>query len=157
MKVFSNTIPLIALSAINQLELLPRLFGHIYLTDEVMSECAVGGRVFVPTLRDLSWVTPATFKQSMMPHILLELDWGEKATILAAKEHQADLVLIDEKLGRNVAEYLGLRVSGTLGVLLKAKREKLIPSFLQAANSMREQGIFFQPKLLERLATTVGE
>ncbi len=74
---------------------------------------------------------------------LLELDLGEKATILAAQEHQADLVLIDEKLGRNVAEYLGLRVTGTLGVLLKAKREGLIPSFVQAANSMRQRGIFF--------------
>lgn len=157
MKVFSNTTPLIALSAINQLDLLPRLFGQIYLTDEVMSECAVGGRVFVPTLRDLTWVAPATFKQSAMPHILLELDWGEKATILAAQEHHADLVLIDEKLGRNVAEYLGLRVSGTLGVLLRAKRVNIIPSFRQAANSMCEQGIFFQSKLIERLAATVGE
>ena len=69
---------------------------------------------------------------------------------LAAQEQHADLVLIDEKLGRNVAEYLGLSVSGTLGVLLKAKRENIIPSFMQAANSMREQGIFFHPKLIER-------
>lgn len=157
MKVFSNTTPLIALSAINQLELLPRLFGHVYLTDEVISECFAGGRILVPNLRELSWVTRTTYSPAMMPHILLELDWGEKATILAAQEHQADLVLIDEKLGRNVAEYLGLRVSGTLGVLLKAKREKLITSFRQAANSMREQGVFFQPKLIERLAVTVGE
>lgn len=157
MKVFSNTTPLIALSAINQLELLPRLFGQIYLTDEVISECSAGGRIFVQNLRELAWVTHTTYRPTMMPHILLELDWGEKSTILAAQEHQADLVLIDEKLGRNVAEYLGLRVSGTLGVLLKAKRVNLIPSFRQAANSMREQGIFFQPKLIERLAATVGE
>lgn len=157
MKVFSNTTPLIALSAINQLELLPRLFEQIHLTDEVISECAAGGRIFVPNLHDLSWVTRTAFRQSITPHILLELDSGEKSTILAAQEHHADLVLIDEKLGRNVAEYLGLRVSGTLGVLLKAKRENLIASFMQAANSMREHGIFFQPKLIERLASTVGE
>ena len=157
MKVFSNTTPLIALAAINQLELLPRLFDQIYLTDEVMGECAAGGRIFVPNLHELSWVINTTFRQSIAPHILLELDLGEKSTILAAQEHHADLVLIDEKLGRNVAEYLGLRVSGTLGILLKAKRENLIPSFMQAANSMREHGIFFQPKLIERLAITVGE
>jgi len=41
--------------------------------------------------------------------------------------------------------------------LLKAKRENLIPSFMQAANLMREHGIFFNPKLIERLAITVGE
>lgn len=157
MKVFSNTTPLIALSAINQLELLPRLFGQVYITDEVLNECAVGGRIVVPNLREISWVIHTTYRPAMMPHILLELDWGEKATILAAQEHQADLVLIDEKLGRNVAEYLGLRVSGTLGVLLKAKRENLIPSFKHAAHSMREQGIFFQSRLIEKLAETVGE
>lgn len=157
MKIFSNTTPLIAFSAINQLELLPHLFGRIYLTDEVISECAAGGRVFVPNLHELSWVTHTTFRQSIMPHTLLELDIGEKSTILAAQEHHADLVLIDEKLGRNIAEYLGLRVSDTLGVLLKAKREKLISSFRQSANLMRENGIFFQPKLIERLASTVGE
>jgi predicted nucleic acid-binding protein len=157
MKVFSNTTPLIALSAINQLELLPCLFEQIYLTNEVMGECAAGGRIFVPSLHELSWVIPTEFRPSFTPHILLELDLGEKATILAAQEHHADLVLIDEKLGRNVAEYLGLQVSGTLGVLLKAKRENLIPSFMQAANSMREHGIFFHPKLIERLAITVGE
>lgn len=157
MKVFSNTTPLIALSAINQLELLPRFFDQVHVTKEVIAECAVGGNIFVPDLFGLPWIVPVTAKRSVAPHILLELDLGEKATILAAQEYQADLVLIDEKLGRNVAEYLGLRVTGTLGVLLKAKREGLISSFVQAVNSMRQRGVFFQPKLIERLAQTVGE
>lgn len=157
MKVFSNTTPLIALSAINQIELLPRFFGQIYVAEEVIAECAVGGNIFVPDLFRLPWIVPVTAKESVVTHILLELDLGEKATILAAQQHQADLVLIDEKLGRNVAEYLGLRVTGTLGVLLKAKREGLIPSFVQAANSMCQCGIFFQPKLIKRLAQMVGE
>lgn len=93
----------------------------------------------------------------MAPHILLELDKGEKATLLAALAERADLVLIDEKIGRNMAEYLGLSVTGTLGVLLKAHKAGLIPSFRQAADRMRTRGIFYNPALIERLALTVGD
>ncbi len=53
-----------------------------------------------------------------------------------ASKCQADWVIIDEKIGRNMAEYLGLHVTGTLGVLLKAKQQGLIPSFVQNVNAM---------------------
>jgi len=51
-KVFSNTTPFIALASIRQLDLLPRLFGHIHVTDEVIGECAAGGPVVVPPLSE---------------------------------------------------------------------------------------------------------
>jgi len=56
-----------------------------------------------------------------------------------------------------VAEYLGLQVTGTLGVLAKARTLGLIPSFLQAAHGMREQGIYFHEGLVNRIAARVGE
>lgn len=69
----------------------------------------------------------------------------------------ADLVPMDEKIGRNMAEYLGLKVSGTLGVLLKARKAGLIISFRDAAELMRTQGVFYNQALIERLAKSVGE
>lgn len=157
MKVFSNTTPLIALASVGLLELLPRLFGKIHVTTEVIEECAVGGPILVPDLRQLDWIVSHHAPETRAPHILLELDKGEKSTLLAALSVQADLVLIDEKLGRNMAEYLGLKVAGTLGVLLKARKSGLIDSFGAAAVSMREQGIYYDSALLARLAKTVGE
>lgn len=75
-----------------------------------------------------------------------------------ACKHQAGLVIIDEKIGRNVAEYLGLKVTGTLGVLLKAKQQGLIPSFGEAVRLMQAQGIYYQQTaLIQKLAQTVGE
>jgi predicted nucleic acid-binding protein len=59
----------------------------------------------------------------------LALDKGEKHTLDMAQKYQADWVLIDEKFGRNMAEYLGFRVTGTLGILIKAKQQGLISSF----------------------------
>lgn len=157
MKVFSNTTPFIALASIQQLDLLPRLFGRIHVTEEVIGECAAGGPVAVPPLRGLDWIVPVRTPSEPAPHILLELDKGEKATLQAALAERADLVLMDEKIGRNMAEYLGLRVAGTLGVLLKARNAGLIPSFRDAAQAMRTNGIYFNDALIERLAATTGE
>jgi predicted nucleic acid-binding protein len=56
-----------------------------------------------------------------------------------------------------VAEYLGLNVTGTLGILAKAKFSGLIPSFQQAAMDMRQQGIHYNTALIARLAQHLGE
>lgn len=157
MKVFSNTTPFIALASIDQLDLLPKLFGQIHVADEVIEECAAGGMIVVTPLRELDWIVPVQYPTQPAPHVLLELDKGEKATLQAALANHADLVLMDEKIGRNMAEYLGLKVSGTLGVLLKARKVGLISSFRDAAQLMRAQGIFYNPALIDRMAATVGE
>lgn len=157
MKVFSNTTPFIALASIDRLDLMPQLFGQIHVAHEVIDECAAGGTIVVTPLQELAWIVPAQYPVQPAPHVLLELDKGEKATLQAALANHADLVLMDEKIGRNMAEYLGLTVSGTLGVLLKARKVGLIPSFRGAAQLMRAQGIFYNPALIDRLAATVGE
>lgn len=157
MKVFSNTTPFIALASIDQLDLLPKLFGQIHVADEVIEECTAGGMIVVTPLRELDWIVLVQYPTQPAPHVLLELDKGEKATLQAALANHADLVLMDEKIGRNMAEYLGLKVSGTLGVLLKARKVELISSFRDAAQLMRAQGIFYNPALIDRMAATVGE
>lgn len=88
---------------------------------------------------------------------LFELDRGERDTLLLAIQSPEALVVMDEKLGRNTAEYLGLRVTGTLGVLAKARVQGLIPSFTQVAQQMREQGIYYQTDLAEKIAVRIGE
>jgi len=155
--VFSNTTPFIALASIGQLELLPRLFYKLHVAESVIEECAEGGRILVPDLRTLDWVIPAADEATSTLPVLFELDRGEKQTIILARKYSADSVIIDERLGRRVAEYLGLNVIGTLGVLAKAKSIGLIPSFLDAAQAMRQQGIHYNVGLIERLAHHLGE
>ncbi|MFM8333916.1 MAG: DUF3368 domain-containing protein [Candidatus Methylumidiphilus sp.] len=157
MIVFSNTTPIIALSSISQLDLLPQVFGQIYLTVEVIEECEAGGAIAVPNLRQLAWVKLVQSTPLAHSSVLLELDKGEKHTLDMASKYKADWVLIDEKIGRNVAEYVGLRVIGTLGVLMKAKQLGLTPSFLNCVNAMHAQGIFYHPALVVKLAKGIGE
>ena len=107
-------------------------------------------------------------------YIVLSVDEDAKTTVISGleKELYEERKTMRDEVEEKAAELLekskeeikALKIADKTArdltgeeMMLKAKREKLIPSFLQAANSMREQGIFFQPKLLERLATTVGE
>ena len=157
MNVYSNTTPFIALASIDQLGLLPQLFGKIYVAEAVINECAEGGRILMPDLKALEWVIPIADDEGSALPVLFELDQGEKQTIILALKHSANMVIIDERIGRRVAEYLGLNVTGTLGVLAKAKSLGLIPSFHQAAMDMRQQGIHYNAALIVRLAQHLGE
>jgi len=157
MIVFSNTTPIIALSSIQSLHLLPQLFGEIHLVNEVIEECAAGGPVNVPPLMQLNWIKPVQSTSVLHSSILLELDKGEKHTLDMACKLKADWVIIDEKIGRNMAEYLGLRVTGTLGILLKAKQQGMIDSFVDCVKAMQAQGTYYHTALIQKLAQTVGE
>lgn len=155
--VFSNTTPLIALAGIGRLDLLPALFGQVHLVDAVVEECAAGGRTIVPDLRALPWVTVVTSTKPCLPGLILSLDRGERDTIDMALRLSARQVVIDERIGRDMAELLGLPVVGTLGVLLKAKALGLIPSFASATQQMRLNGIYFHERLLAQLMERAGE
>ncbi len=152
MIVFSNTTPFIALSSIHKLDLLPKLFGQIHVVTEVIEECAAGGIIPVPDLRILPWVIEVQPTQAITISILFELDKGEKYTLQMAKERNAGRVIIDEKIGRDIAEYIGLEVIGTLGILLKAKQKGWIESFAESAKAMSDQGIRYNNEPIKKLA-----
>ena len=117
MSVVSNASPLIALAQIGQLDLLHHLFGQIIVPPAVVIEVA-------PSLPDLPrWVQQGDLSQPIGARILsASLGAGESAAISMALEQSADRLLIDERAGRRLAEVLGLRVTGTLGILILSKR-----------------------------------
>ncbi len=157
MIIFSNTTPLIALSAIQQLDLLPALFNKIYVVDTVVNECARGGKIVVPNLAKLTWLQMVDHKNYPKNSLLLSLDDGEKHTLEAALYQQADYVIIDERQGRNLAKNLGLNVIGTLGILLKAKQQNKILSFVDCVRGMQKRGLRYNNQLVAQLALRVGE
>jgi len=139
-KVVVNATPLIALSLINQLDLLPQIFDEILVATAVYKEVVLqgAGRPGSDALGDASWIqvrNPES-KPSIEP-LLLGLDPGELQTLLLAREIQPDWVLIDERLGRRVAQAMGFGVKGTLGVLLVAFHAGLL-SREQASKAVRE-------------------
>ena len=111
--IFSNTTPLFAFAALGKLELLEQVHERLWVVESVVAECEVGGPIHVPNLRIFSWIHILSAPSHPDERFYM-LDAGERDTISAALEHQATCVLIDERLGRNIAEYHGLSVVGTL-------------------------------------------
>jgi predicted nucleic acid-binding protein len=66
-------------------------------------------------------------------------------------------VLVDERIGRAVAQGVGLAVIGTLGVLVSAKLAGLVAEVRPLAQSLRDSGYFMAPQLVEAALASIGE
>ncbi|MCD4755581.1 MAG: DUF3368 domain-containing protein [Deltaproteobacteria bacterium] len=130
MIIVSNSTPLIGFASIQRFDLLKRLFGELYIPQAVYDEVVVAGgdACGVHEVRNATWIKTIGVKDRLAAEVLLdELDLGEAEAIVLAREISADWVLMDERKGRRKLKQLGLRKIGTIGLLLKAKQEGLLP------------------------------
>ena len=127
MIVVSDTSPINYLLLIDQLDLLPRLFQQIIIPDVVRDEMLDLGAppVLQQWISDSPpWLTVQAV--SVIDETLNALDLGEQAAITLAQTLPADLLIIDERLGRQIACDRGLPIIGTLGILDDAADQGLI-------------------------------
>lgn len=156
MLVVADSSPLIYLSRIRLLDILPTLFGDVVVPRAVWDE-AVGRRPSAPgieSLRNASWIRVVN---DPMPSADLGLDAGETAAILVAESLHADLVLIDERAGRTVAQERGLAVRGTLGVLVQARQSNVLPALKPSIDALVAEGFRITPALIRQALGHVGE
>jgi uncharacterized protein len=157
--VVVNTTPLIALSQLGLLDLLHSLYGEVVIPSAVQAELQAGGpsRVGSDALEGRSWIVVQTLRDPRRADLLADLDRGEAEVVALAQEMGADLVIIDERLARAHAARLGLVVTGTLGVLLRAKAGGLIPNLRPLLERMQTAGLHLRPDLLARVLELAGE
>ncbi len=126
MIVVSNTSPLNYLILIEAAPVLPQLYGRVMIPTEVLHELQAHGTP--QAARDWAQAAPTWLEVRTAPAHTAEahLHVGEVAAIALAKELHADLVLMDDRVGREYAQKQGLRVTGVLGVLRDAADQGLI-------------------------------
>ena len=125
LKLSATPHPLIAFAKIAQLQLMQQIVGQLIIPDAVAMEISA----YTPSgpgaiiLADEPWIEIKPLQSDTQLKLLLPtLDRGEAAVIALALERNADLVLMDELTGRKVAESLQLKVTGSVGLLIKAKQ-----------------------------------
>lgn len=156
--IISNTTPILSLLKVDKLDVLQKMYGKIIVPSAVYQEIERGSNK--PYYQDIKWFDWIDIRQVTHPDSLtyfVDLDVGEAEVLLLSKEINADLVIIDEIVGRRYAKQLNLKITGTLGVLLKAKKLGLIPSVKDLISEMQEKGSWFSTKLVSRLLELADE
>ena len=148
-----NTGPLIALESAGILGILGQLPFEVFCPTEVVDELAAGPRTDpLP-----AWLHVLALAAPLDRVALASLDRGEAAVIQLAGEQGISLVCIDERKGRMVAEAVGLRVTGTLGLLIGAKRLGLLGELRPIIEQMVAAGAWYEAELVRRVLESVGE
>lgn len=161
MIVVADAGPLIHLSLIGKVELLPALFGRILIAERVYAEVVQEGDTLPGSaeLRAANWVDRGEdMPQGDVLELLnAQLDAGETAALWLAIAREADWVLTDDRQARLAAERLGFQVKGTLGILVEAKRKGLISSLAPLVHQLKANGVWLSNPLIERTLEEVGE
>jgi len=131
--ILSNASPLIYLAKLGKLDILKTLFKEIIIPKEVYEEVILGKKdgffdalTIEKAVAD-GWLKVKEIKREKeIERFAPELDEGETALINLAKRLKVDLILIDDASARTIAESFGFNVKGTLYVLLKAYKKRLI-------------------------------
>ena len=150
----SNTTPLRYLIAIEQQDLLGRLFEKVLIPAAVRDELTDTRtpefvRRFV--MSPPSWLEVRTVGEDQAKAFPVLLHRGERQSILLAEQTRVDVLLIDEQIGRTIALNRGLPLSGTLGVLERADTTGLMSDFPVVLNQLKNSGFFIAATLEHRL------
>lgn len=122
MSIVSNASALINLARIGKLDLLRQLYGELIVPEAVWREVVVEGveQPGADEVKAAAWIKMHAVTNRQLVHVLQQdLDAGEAEAIALALEIEAELLLMDERLGRETARHLGLRYTGLIGTLIE--------------------------------------
>jgi predicted nucleic acid-binding protein len=152
MIVVADTSPINYLILIEEIDILPKMYGTVTIPPAVRDELL---RLSAPaTVRTWIGQSPSWLEvraPANAPDALLaKLDPGERDAILLAGELRADQLIVDDRRGRREAEKRGIAVMGTLGVLQEAATLRLLDLRL-VVKSLQGTSFYIAPEVLARL------
>jgi len=130
--IISNTSCLIVLDNIGMLDVLKELYGKVFITEEVSKE-------FGKTVPD--WIEVRKVSDNKYLKLMKNfVDLGEASTIALAVETDDIVIILDDLKARKLAQKLNLKITGTIGVLVKARKRNIITSTQEVLNRLRNEG-----------------
>ena len=149
--IISDSTCLIALDRIGQLTLLKQLFEQIYVPTAVHREFG----------KKVSWIKVTSVHNPIaIKTLMIQIDAGESEVIALALEMQDCVAILDDKKARRIAQDIGLKITGTVGLLLKAKKDGVIGKIKPLLDQLNEAGFHVGGSLYQnalRLANEIDE
>jgi predicted nucleic acid-binding protein len=150
--VIADASPLIALGWVDQLGILPSLFGRIYAPPAVLTEVS-RGESSLP-----AWVEVRTPQSPLNARVTdARLGPGESEALCLGLEFKDAWIILDDGAARSLARDLGLRVLGTAAVLVEAKRAGHLPQVRPILDALLARGFRLDRRVYERILNAAGE
>jgi predicted nucleic acid-binding protein len=158
-EVIADTSPLQYLHQISRLDFLRRLYQRVSVPRAVADELRRGADlgIRVPDLDRLPWVTIEASVPRTVQALSEGLGPGERAVIALALEHPGSLVILDDGEARQRAKTLGIRCTGTIGVLAKAKDAGWVPALRPMLDQLVQTGFFLDVGTRVKILKLLGE
>lgn len=140
--------------------MLKDLYGEVLIPDAVYREISAkhDSVAKIELDKSLDWVRICKIQNELARFLFKsQLHDGEVEVMILGKEEDATLLIIDDKNAKNHAKYLKFNVTGTLGILLKAKREGHIDVIKPLLDKMVSEGIFLGAKIRAYCLKEAGE
>lgn len=147
--IVSDTSCLIVLTNIGELDLLHKLYGQIITTLDIAIE-------YGEPLPD--WIEVKDVSDKDKQKILeLQIDRGESSAIALAMETPNCTIIIDDIKARKIAHQLGLTYTGTIGILIKAKLQGIIPSIKPLITKIKQTNFRLTDELESQALSQANE
>jgi predicted nucleic acid-binding protein len=159
-QIVINTSPLIAIvAALGDLKILQSLYIDVLVPFEVSQEILIGGSTgfAVNEFQSASWLQKQSSPLNISPFLFNSLDLGEASVIQLALNKNISTVCIDEAVGRRIARLSALTVTGSIGILLRAKREGYPLSIKTAIQEMLNHNIRLSQTVIDFAIKEAGE
>jgi uncharacterized protein len=158
-ELISNTSPLQYLHQLGQLELLRRLSERVIVPPAVVEELAAGKAAGfdVPVVSGLDWIMVRSPLGASAERLVADLGRGETQVLMLALESPASVAVLDDAMARRVAMTLGIKVTGTLGLLLDSKAAGLVPSVKPFLDRLQELGFWISGRARTLVLRRAGE
>lgn len=156
-KVIVNSTPVIGLANIGRLDVLRQMYGTITIPQAVFDEIkSPSVQRQVNANRD--WIRVEQINDASQKQMYrAKLHAGEVEVMILAQEKKADLVILDDNAAKKTAKFLGLRVIGTLGILVLAKKRGYIKEVSPVLDALKRDGFFVSDDLCDLVLRQADE
>jgi len=158
-EIFCDTTPLLYLHRIDRLDLLRDWFRGVVVPRAVEAELAEirrrGKRA--PDLGEFPWISVRSVDPSSCQSMPPGLGPGECDVLTLGLMSRGSLLVMDDARAREHASSVGLQVVGTLGVLVRAKREGLVTALTPLIDRLQQEGFWLDPRTEREILALVGE